>query len=80
MRKAITDLHRVIAEKRVNDALNTRNSPIVTETLNLAPGSDVKVWCEEADWSGPHKLILVNGHDITVDIGNGPIIFRATSV
>jgi hypothetical protein len=48
MRKAIVDLRRIVAKRRVNDALNTRNSPIVTETLSLAPRSDIKVWCEGA--------------------------------
>jgi hypothetical protein len=43
IKKAIADLHHTVVERRVNDALNTRNSPIITETLNLAPGSDVKV-------------------------------------
>jgi hypothetical protein len=80
MRKAMADLCRAVAERRVNDVFNTRNGLIITETLSLAPGSDVKVWREGDGWLGPHKLISVNGHDVTVDIGNGPVTFRATSV
>ncbi|EED12737.1 transposase, putative [Talaromyces stipitatus ATCC 10500] len=80
MRKAMAELRRAVAERRVNDALNTRNGPIITETLNLAPGSEVKVWREGDGWSGPYKVISVNGHDVTVDLGNGAITFRVTSV
>jgi hypothetical protein len=43
IRKAIVDLRCTVAEQRVNDALNTRNGPTVTETLSLTPGSDIKV-------------------------------------
>jgi hypothetical protein len=50
------------------------------ETLSLASGSDIKVWRKGAGWSGLHKFILTNGQDITMDIGNGSIIFRAMLV
>ncbi|EED22562.1 conserved hypothetical protein [Talaromyces stipitatus ATCC 10500] len=80
MKKAMAELRKAVAERKVNDALNTRNGPIITETLNLPPGADVKVWREGKGWTGPHKLISVNGHDVTVDLGNGAVAFRATSV
>jgi hypothetical protein len=48
--------------------------------LSLIPGSDIKVWYKGAGWLGPYKLILTNSQDVTVDIGNGPITFRAMLV
>ncbi|EED15827.1 hypothetical protein TSTA_009490 [Talaromyces stipitatus ATCC 10500] len=66
-----------MAKRRVNDALNTRNSLIIIETLNLSPGTNVKVWREDKGWTGPHKLILVNGHDVTVNLGNSAVAFQA---
>ncbi|EED12075.1 hypothetical protein TSTA_001460 [Talaromyces stipitatus ATCC 10500] len=56
------------------------NGPIITETLNLVLGSEVKVWREGDGWLGPYKVISVNGHDVTVDLGNGAVAFRATLV
>ncbi|EED13594.1 hypothetical protein TSTA_098510 [Talaromyces stipitatus ATCC 10500] len=77
MKKVMAELRKAVAERKVNDALNTRNSPIITETLNLPLGANVKVWREGKGWTGPYKLILVNGHDVTVDLGNGAVAFRA---
>ncbi|EED23140.1 hypothetical protein TSTA_065930 [Talaromyces stipitatus ATCC 10500] len=62
------------------DSPPSANGPIITETLNLVPESEVKVWCEGDGWSGPYKVISVNGHDVTVDLGNGAVAFRATLV
>ncbi|EED11958.1 hypothetical protein TSTA_000360 [Talaromyces stipitatus ATCC 10500] len=80
MKKAITELRKAVAERKVNDALNTRNGPIITETLNLPLGANIKVWREGKGWTGLHKLISVNGHDITVNLSNSAVAFRATSV
>ncbi|EED14529.1 conserved hypothetical protein [Talaromyces stipitatus ATCC 10500] len=80
MRKVMAKLRCMVAERQVNDTLNTRNGPIIMETLNLAPGSKVKVWRKGDSWSEPYKVISVNGHDVTVDLGNGAVAFRATSV
>ncbi|EED18931.1 hypothetical protein TSTA_126390 [Talaromyces stipitatus ATCC 10500] len=41
-RKAMAELRKAVAKRRVNDALNTRNGPIITETLNLPPGANIK--------------------------------------
>lgn len=43
MRKAMADLKRAVAKRQINDALKTKNGPSVTATLNLAPGSEVRV-------------------------------------
>jgi hypothetical protein len=43
IRKTIIDLRYVVAEQQVNNTLNTKNSLTITETLSLAPGSNIKV-------------------------------------
>ncbi|EED20782.1 conserved hypothetical protein [Talaromyces stipitatus ATCC 10500] len=80
MRKAMIDLRNTMATRKVNDALKARNGPIVTETLNLAPGTDVQVWREGKGWTGPHKVISVNDYNVIVDLPSGVTDFRATSV
>ncbi|EED15826.1 conserved hypothetical protein [Talaromyces stipitatus ATCC 10500] len=80
MRKAMIDLRNAMATRKVNNALKARNGPIVTETLNLAPGTDVQVWREGKGWTGPHKVISVNDYNVIVDLPSGITDFRATSV
>jgi hypothetical protein len=43
IRKAMINLRRAVVERQVNNALNTRNSPTITETLSLALRSNIKV-------------------------------------
>ncbi|EED17240.1 hypothetical protein TSTA_022940 [Talaromyces stipitatus ATCC 10500] len=80
IRKAMIDLRNAMATHKVNDALKARNSPIVMETLNLAPGTDVQVWREGKGWTGPHKVISVNDYNVIMDLPSGVTDFRATSV
>lgn len=80
IRKAMTTLRNIIAERRVTDALNTRNGPVVTETLNLAPGKEVKVWREGKRWTGPYKVISIDRYNVIIDLSNGAVAFRVTSI
>ncbi|EED14740.1 conserved hypothetical protein [Talaromyces stipitatus ATCC 10500] len=80
MRKAMIDLRNAMATRKVNNALKARNGPIVTEMLNLAPGTDVQVWREGKGWTGPHKVISVNDYNMIVDLPSGITDFRVTSV
>ncbi|EED14537.1 conserved hypothetical protein [Talaromyces stipitatus ATCC 10500] len=80
MRKAIIDLRNAVATRKVNNALNTRNGPVITEILNLVLGTNMQVWQEGKGWTGLHKIISVNNYNVIVDLPSSVTDFRATSV
>ena len=75
--KAMKDLRAITAQRRVNDALNTRNGPICDSTA-LPIGSEVRVWRENDGWQGPYKILQVDDHNVVLDMVNGPTSFRST--
>lgn len=76
----MTALRKANAERRVNDALHARNGPSTSEVLSLPLQSEVCIWRENEGWQGPSKIVSIEGHDIIVDMVNGPTSFRSTSV
>ena len=80
IRKAMIALRKAAADRQVTEALNTRNGPSTAEVLALPLQSEVSVWREHDGWQGPYKVLSIEGHDITVDMVNGPTSFRSTSV
>ena len=80
IQKAMKELRRLRAERQVSDALNTRNGPEVTDIINLPLQSEVRVWREKNGWQGPYKILAIDGHDITLDMMNGPTTFRSTVI
>lgn len=80
IQKATKELRKMAAERQVRDALNTRNGPSVEDVLALPLQSEVLVWREKDGWQGPYKVISTQGHDVTVDMVNGPTTFRSTIV
>jgi hypothetical protein len=38
------------------------------------------VWREKDGWQGPYNLVVVDDHDVTLDLPNGPVKFRSTAV
>lgn len=80
--KAMMELRKLVAKRKVNDALNTRNGPDTIYKLptSLAIGSEVRVYREKAGWTGPHKVLDMTDTDVTVDMINGPIKIRSTHV
>ena len=63
--KAMTELRKLVAKRKINDALNTRNGPatLTTLPLSLAIGSEVRVWREDGGWKGPYKVLAVTARD-----------------
>jgi len=58
-----------------------RNGPNISVTLTLPLNSDVLVWREkEPYWSGPYKLMAIEGYTCKVQVNNKVIDFRVTSV
>ena len=78
IQKAMKVLRKVAAERQVNDALNTRNGPSTTDVLALPLQSEVRVWREKDGWQGPYKIAATDGHNVTLDMVNGPATFRST--
>jgi hypothetical protein len=80
VQNAMKALRTLNAERKVNNALNTRNGPDTVDILSIPLQSEVRVWREKEGWQGPYKLIAVNGHDMTLDLPNGLVTFRSTQV
>ena len=85
IRKAMDEIRKIRAEKQVNDALNTRNGPLVDLLHDLPLNSDVLVWREgnaghTGTWTGPFKLLGIEGETCKVDLPSGPTEFRSTTV
>ncbi|KAF7570061.1 hypothetical protein PtrM4_100630 [Pyrenophora tritici-repentis] len=80
IQKATKALRKITAEHQVADALNTRNGPATADMLALPLQSEVLVWRESDGWNGPYKIASTDGHNVTVDMVNGPTTFRSTVV
>jgi len=80
VRTAMAELRKIQAQRKLAEAQHTRNGPNVSETIRLPIDSDVKVWREKGGWSGPFKLISVDGKRCIVDTTSGPKQFRTNVV
>ncbi|KAF7570471.1 hypothetical protein PtrM4_104730 [Pyrenophora tritici-repentis] len=80
IQKATKALRKLTAERQVADALNARNGPATADMLALPLQSEVLVWRESDGWNGPYKIASIDGHNVTVDMVNGPTTFRSTVV
>jgi hypothetical protein len=47
LKKTMTEIQRLQAKWQVNDALNTRNGPSITDIHELTLNSDILVWRED---------------------------------
>lgn len=76
------EIRKFKAKRELNDALNTRNGPSLTNTLGLKPGDQALVWREDKKrrWEGPYEVTNTSGTRITVRINDRMVIFRATMV
>ncbi|KAF1975694.1 hypothetical protein BU23DRAFT_578950 [Bimuria novae-zelandiae CBS 107.79] len=64
----------------VADALNTYNRPNTADMLALPLQSEVLVWREKDGRNGLYKIAAIDGHNVTVDMVNGPTTFRSTVI
>lgn len=80
--KAMAELRKLIAKRKVNDALNARNGPSIEGLLprSLKLGSEVLVFREKDKWTGPYRVLAVTDTAVTVDMVNGATEFRSTHV
>jgi hypothetical protein len=81
IRKAIAEVSKLYAQRQVTAALRARNGPNVEDIHALALGSDVLVWRTHTEkWTGPYRLLSIEGETCTVELPSGPTNFRSTSV
>ena len=80
IRKAMAEIVKLRAKQTVNSALHHRNGPDTTPIHNLPLNSEVLVWRESGNWTGPYRLLAVEGETCRVQLPNGPTSFRSTSV
>ena len=55
------EVSRLRAKRQVTEALRQRNSPQTSDLHDLPINSEVLVWRENYDWSGPFKLLSMEG-------------------
>ena len=80
IRKAMAEIVKLRAKQTVNSALHHRNGPDTTPIHDLPLNSEVLVWRESGNWTGPYRLLAVEGETCRVQLPNGPTSFRSTSV
>src|SRR5271168_2824690 len=81
IRKAMAEVRRCHSARQISDALRMRNGPNISAILTLPLNSDVLVWREkEPYWSGPYKLVAIDGYTCKVQVNNKVVDFRVTSV
>ena len=80
IRKAIAEIVKLRAKQAVNSALHHRNGPDTTSVHNLPLNSEVLVWRESGNWTGPYRLLAIEGETCRVQLPSGPTSFRSTSV
>ena len=80
IKAAMKELQKLQASRQVADALRQRNGPRTGKLHSLALNSDVLVWRETGQWTGPYKLIGIKGESCQVLMPHGPTTFRTTAV
>ena len=80
IQKAIAEIVKLRAKQTVNSALYYRNRLNTTLIYDLPLNSEVFIWRESGNWTGPYRLLAVEGETCRVQLPNGPTSFRSTSV
>ena len=78
--KASDEIRRLYAKRQIQDALAMRNGPNTESVLQLPLQSDVRVFREKKGWTGPYKLLAIDGETCTIDIDRRYIQFRSTVI
>jgi hypothetical protein len=80
--QAIKELRKHMAARQMNAALNIRNgpNPAAYSPMDLPLQSEVRVWRENGGWQGFFRVIAHDGQNVTLELPNGPAIFRFTMV
>lgn len=79
-KKAMAEVRKCQAARKVADALRMRNGPNTVHLANLPLNSEVLVWREGKGWQGPFSLLRMDRETCQLDLPHGPTNFRSTSV
>ena len=80
IRKAMAEIVKLRAKQTVNNALHYHNRPDTTSVHNLPLNSEVIIWRESGNWTGPYRLLAIEDETCCVQLPSGPTSFRSTSV
>ncbi|KAI1001498.1 hypothetical protein K3495_g6700 [Podosphaera aphanis] len=80
IKSAMKEVRIIHAKAQVQSALRMRNGPEISALKDLPLNSQVLVWRESKKWTGPHKLLQIDGENCIVQIGDHTSTFRTTSV
>ncbi|POS85141.1 hypothetical protein EPUL_004318 [Erysiphe pulchra] len=80
IKSAMKKDRKICAQEQIRDALKMRNGSITSELKDVPPNGQVLVWRENKEWTGPYKLIRIEGEDCIVQVGDHMPKFRSTSV
>ena len=67
-------------KQTVNNTLYYHNGPNITLIHNLLLNSEVLVWRESGNWTGPYRLLAIENEIYYVQLPSGPTRFRNMSV
>jgi hypothetical protein len=59
--KAMSEIAKLRAKQAVNSALNHCNGPDITLVYDLPLNSEVLIWHESGNWTGPYRLLSIEG-------------------
>lgn len=79
IQKAMKELRKLLATRKVNDAVNTRNGPDAG-IPSYAIQSQVRVWREKVGWQGPFRVVATKDRRIVLELPNGPTEFSSLQV
>lgn len=80
VKKAMVEVKRCHAARKVADGLRMRNGPVTTHLGELPLNAEVLVWREGRGWSGPYRMTAKDGETIQVEINERLVSFRSTVV
>jgi hypothetical protein len=66
IRKAMAEIVKLRAKQTVNSALHHCNKPDTTLIHDLLLNSEVLMWRESGNWTGPYRLLAVEGETCRV--------------
>jgi hypothetical protein len=82
IRKTIAEMRKLTAFRQMSAALNARNGPdpAARDPMKLPLQSEMRVWRENKKWQSPYKMLAHKGHNVILELPNGPISFRSIMV
>ena len=80
MKKAMDEIRKLNVNRQVNDVINTKNEFSTIHFHDLSFNAPVLIYWKKSRWKGPYKLLNMKNESTLLDLSNGPIKFRATSV